>query len=80
MQRWPIAHSLHSSALRENSARLMLPGMSKRENQITVPLDPELRAFIEQMAAREDRTVAAMVRRIIAQAARAGEPRNEAAA
>ena len=47
--------------------------MSKRENQITVPLDRELREFIEQLAAREDRSVAAMVRRIIAQAARQSE-------
>ena len=45
--------------------------MSKREQQITVPLDPDLRAYVERMAAREDRTVAGQVRHLIAQARRA---------
>lgn len=41
----------------------------KRE-QITVPLDPALRAFVEREAEREDRTMAAWIRRLVAQAQR----------
>jgi hypothetical protein len=53
---------------------------SKREHQVTVPLDRELRESVEREAAREDRSVAAMVRRIIAEAARKNCERQEAAA
>jgi hypothetical protein len=42
----------------------------KRENKVTVPLGSDLRAFIEQAAEREDRTMAAQIRHYIAQAAR----------
>jgi hypothetical protein len=45
--------------------------MAKREQQISVPLDPDLREFVERLAAREDRTVAGQVRHLIAQARRA---------
>jgi hypothetical protein len=38
--------------------------------QISVPLDPDLRAFVERQAAREERTLAQVVRRLIAAAAR----------
>ena len=44
--------------------------MSKRREQLSVPVNPELRTLVEQAAAREDRTVANWVRRIIADAAR----------
>jgi len=44
--------------------------MSKRENQLSVPITPELRAFVEREAAREDQTVAGQVRHLIAEAAR----------
>jgi hypothetical protein len=33
-------------------------GMSARREQISVTLDPDLRIFAEQVAAREDRTLA----------------------
>ena len=49
-------------------------GMFRRENQISVPLDDELRQFIERRAALEQRTLAQQVRFYLAQAARqAGE-------
>jgi hypothetical protein len=54
--------------------------MSKRENQITVPLDPELRAFIARAAAREDRSLAGQIRHLAAEAARNSETREEATA
>jgi hypothetical protein len=54
--------------------------MSKREQQISVPLDPDLRAFVEQLAAREDRTVAGQIRHLIAQSKRAEAQAIEAAA
>ena len=41
-----------------------------RREQITVPLDAELRAFVERRAAQEDRTVASLVRHILAETAR----------
>jgi hypothetical protein len=54
--------------------------MSKRQ-QITIPINEELRAFIERAAAKEDRSVASMVRRLIAEAARSSEtPREREAA
>jgi len=43
--------------------------MRKRE-QISVPLDPELREFVERAAAKEDRSVAGQIRHLVAQAAR----------
>jgi len=38
--------------------------MSKRENKITVPLEPEQREFVERTAAREDRTLAGQIRHL----------------
>ena len=56
--------------------------MRKRE-QLSVPLDAELREFVERAAEIEDRPAAAWVRRLIAQAARKAarhaEPRERAA-
>jgi hypothetical protein len=46
--------------------------MSKRE-QISVPLNPDLRAFVEQAAERADRSVASMIRHWISQEARRAE-------
>jgi hypothetical protein len=43
----------------------------KRDNQISVPLDRELRAFVERQAAREDRSLAGQIRHLVAEAARA---------
>lgn len=45
--------------------------MAKREHQISVPLDPRLREFVERAAAREDRTMAQMIRHLVAEAERA---------
>ena len=54
--------------------------MSKRNHQITVPIEGELRAFVEAEAARQDRTLAGQVRHLIAEAARqAGGTTQEAA-
>jgi hypothetical protein len=52
--------------------------MRKRE-QVSVPLDPELRAFVERAAEREDRSLAGQIRHLIAQAARAAQMQGEAA-
>jgi hypothetical protein len=54
--------------------------MAKRE-QVSVPLNPELRQYAERAAAQDDRTVAAWIRHLIAEAARtaAGEQREEVA-
>jgi hypothetical protein len=56
---------MQSGALRgnvgeRNVAPNLEPCMSKRE-QLTVPIDAQLRDFLERQAAREDRTLAAMV-------------------
>jgi len=40
------------------------------KGQLSVPLDPALRQFIEREAERQDRTVAGQVRHLIAEAAR----------
>jgi hypothetical protein len=50
--------------------RLLKGFMSKRENKITVPLEPEQREFVERTAAREDRTLAGQIRHFIAEVAR----------
>jgi hypothetical protein len=44
--------------------------MSKRREQISIPIDQGLREFIERIAREEDRTVAGQVRHFIAEAAR----------
>lgn len=41
-----------------------------RRNQISVPVDPALREFVEREAEREDRSLAAQVRHVLAEAAR----------
>jgi hypothetical protein len=51
--------------------------MAKRE-QVTVPLDRELREFVERVAEREDRSVAGVIRHMVAQFAR-HEQQTEAA-
>jgi hypothetical protein len=40
--------------------------MAKRE-QISVPLDPELREYVERTAAKEDRSAAGQIRHLIAE-------------
>ena len=52
----------------------------KRREQVTVPLDPALRAFVEREAEREDRTMAAWIRRLVAQAQRQAQGQQERAA
>jgi hypothetical protein len=47
--------------------------MSKRREQLSVPLDPELREFVERTAEREDRSVAGQIRHLVAEAARADQ-------
>jgi hypothetical protein len=42
--------------------------MSKR--QISVPLDNELREFVEEQAAQQDRSVAGQIRHYVCEAAR----------
>lgn len=46
--------------------------MAKRE-QVTVPLDRELREFVERVAERGDRSVTGAIRHLVAQAARRQE-------
>ena len=53
--------------------------MSKRREQVSVPLDPELRAFVERAAEREDRTLAGQIRHLVAEAARRAETQERAA-
>jgi hypothetical protein len=53
--------------------------MAKREN-VSMPLDPELRAFVERTAEQEDRSVAGQIRHLIAEAARRSAQRGERAA
>lgn len=48
----------------------------QRREQVTVPIDPGLRAALEQAAAREHRSVAGFIRHIVASAL---EQRSEAA-
>jgi hypothetical protein len=42
----------------------------KRE-QVSVPLDPQQRAFCERVAEEEDRSIAAVIRRMVSEAMRA---------
>jgi hypothetical protein len=41
----------------------------KRQRQISVPLSPVLETFVSQTAAQEGRTVAGLIRHLIAEAA-----------
>jgi hypothetical protein len=50
----------------------------KRE-QVSVPLPPQLREYVEERAAREDRSIAGVIRHLIAEAARNSEMRERAA-
>jgi uncharacterized protein (UPF0335 family) len=54
--------------------------MSKRREQISIPIDQGLREFIERIAREEDRTVAGQVRHFIAEAARNSATREREAA
>ena len=47
-----------------------------RRDQISVPLSGELRQFVERAAAAEDRSIAAWVRHLVAQAARQSNHQN----
>ncbi len=53
--------------------------MVKREFQVSVPLDHELREFVKAQAALEDRTVAGQIRHLVAEAQRRAEGDREAA-
>ncbi len=50
--------------------------MNKRD-QLSVPMPPELRELTEEMARREDRTMASLVRHLILEAARNTEPQRQ---
>jgi hypothetical protein len=52
--------------------------MAKRENQVSVPLPAELREFVKRAAAREDRTAAAWIRHLVAEAARSTQAQERA--
>ena len=45
--------------------------MSKREQQVSVPLPDSLREYVQRRAAVEDRSVASVIRRLVAAAAQA---------
>ncbi len=49
------------------------------KEQLSVKLDPEQRAFLERMAARDDRTVSALVRHLVSVAARQAEQQRASA-
>jgi hypothetical protein len=53
--------------------------MKREREQITVPISAELRTFLEELAAREERTIAGQVRHLIAQAARQNQNIQEVA-
>jgi len=53
--------------------------MAKREHQISVPLDPHLREFVERAAEREDRSMAQMIRHLVADAMRRQNAQEQAA-
>jgi hypothetical protein len=44
--------------------------MARKREQISVPLPVPLRTFVEETAAREDRSVAGQIRHFVAEAAR----------
>jgi hypothetical protein len=47
-------------------------GMSEMKSlQVSVPLPAELRAFVEEVATEQDRSIAGVIRRLVAKAARA---------
>jgi hypothetical protein len=52
--------------------------MAKRE-QVTVPMPPDLRDFIERAAAEEDRTIAGQIRHLIAREQRQRQTQEQAA-
>lgn len=51
-----------------------------RNHQVSVPLDPALREFVEQAAEREDRTMAGQIRHLVAEAARRSQQQESTAA
>jgi hypothetical protein len=65
---WTL-HPPEVGALRGIAAQCTFGGMSKRE-QISIPISPDLRRYVERVAAREDRTVASAIRHILHEAAR----------
>lgn len=48
-----------------------LGGRAMKTEQVSVPLPAELREFVERQAEREDRSVASVIRRLVAAAAQA---------
>ena len=53
--------------------------MSKRREQVSVPIPSELRQVLETTAQREDRTLAGQIRHILAEAVRRNCQTQEAA-
>jgi hypothetical protein len=52
---------------------------SMKRTQVSVPLDEQLRHFVEREAEREDRPMASVIRRYVAEAARRAETQERAA-
>jgi hypothetical protein len=61
---------LREAIVRRKPDIIGLDPFVKLQEQITVPMPGELRAFVERIAAREDRTVAGVIRHMVAEAAR----------
>jgi predicted transcriptional regulator len=53
--------------------------MPANPDQVSVPLPPELRAFVERKAAEQDRSLAYIVRQAVAEAARREAAKGKAA-
>jgi len=49
-----------------------------KQLQVSVPLPAELREFVEKQAKTEDRSVAGVIRRLVADAARRAQGRQQA--
>jgi hypothetical protein len=54
--------------------------MKNSEGAVSVPLPAELRDFVRQQAEREERSVAQVIRRLVAEAWRQARDRGERAA
>jgi hypothetical protein len=53
--------------------------MAKRDNQVSVPLPAALREYVQRVAEREVTSQAAVIRRLVAEAARRAVAEREAA-
>ena len=51
--------------------RVLRTGMAKRDQQVSVPLPDDLRAYVRRQAEQQDRSQAWVIRKLVAEAARA---------